>query len=156
MIKVPLVSIFQITILERGNTKNGIIKGGIRGKSVGTTVLDLTMKAPHNINVISPLQCVLPVPVPPSQHTMPSQPIDITLEEVSRPSTGGSYSQVKGCVTFQNQSLVPDGFPTKWIFKTSPPIAYMREILFPQSDPNQYENTNIHDAIYGEIKVCNL
>ena len=28
MIKVALVSIFQITNLERGNTKNGIIKGG--------------------------------------------------------------------------------------------------------------------------------
>ena len=30
---------FKLQILERGNTKNGIIKGGIRGKSVGTTVL---------------------------------------------------------------------------------------------------------------------
>ena len=42
MIKVPLVSTFQITNLERGNTKNGIIKGGIRGKSVGTTVIEET------------------------------------------------------------------------------------------------------------------
>ena len=37
MIKAPLVSIFQITNFGKGNTKNGIIKGGIRGKSVGTT-----------------------------------------------------------------------------------------------------------------------
>ena len=37
---------FKLQILERGNTKNGIIKGGIRRKSVGTTNLIYTYVRP--------------------------------------------------------------------------------------------------------------
>ena len=118
-------------------------------------ILDPAMKAPYTQNIIPPSQRTMPMQVPPSQHTMPPQPIDISLEEVGRPPTGGSYCQVKGCVTFQHQNLIPDGFPKRWTFKTSPPIVYLREILFAQSDPNQYANPGIHDRglIYGQMQV---
>ncbi|KAI6651503.1 hypothetical protein LOD99_5111 [Oopsacas minuta] len=92
--------------------------------------------------------------MPPSQHVMPSQPIDITLEE-GRPHVGGNFCQVKGRVTFQHQSLIPDGFPKRWTFKTSPPIVYLREILFAQGDPSQYGNSGIHDRglIHGTMQI---
>ena len=96
--------------------------------------------------------------VPAPQHAISSQPIDITLEEVGRPPMGGTFCQVKGRVTFQHQSLIPDGFPKRWTFKTSPPIVYLREILFAQSEPNQYGNPGIQDRglIYGTMQVCSL
>ena len=103
-------------------------------------------------------QGMLPMPTNPAsaqQHTNPSQPIDITLEEMGRPPIGGNYCQVKGRVTFQHQNLIPDSFPKRWTFKTSPPIVYLREILFAQSEPNQYGNPGIQDRglIYGTMQV---
>ena len=94
--------------------------------------------------------------VPAAQHNIPSQPIDITLEEMGRPPIPGNFCQVKGRVTFQHQSLIPEGFPKRWTFKTSPPIVYLREILFAQSEPNQYGNPGIQDRglIYGTMQVC--
>ena len=46
---------FKLQILERGNTKNGIIKGGIRRKSVGTTAVKHTIAT---ILLLTIMECI--------------------------------------------------------------------------------------------------